>query len=141
MLPIIDPQDEPLLRAHAWRRDTRPYFRARIGGRMVALHRVIAGAARGQIVDHIDGDPMNCRRSNLRICSDAESARNRGRKRSSKSPYKGVWQKPSGRWQAIIMADKKFRCLGVYDTPEDAARAYNVAAIDLHGAFARLNPV
>jgi hypothetical protein len=141
MKPLLDEIDQALWAAHAWRRDARPYFRARIKGKMLALHRVIADAAPGQIVDHIDGDPMNCRRSNLRVCDSSGSARNRGRKRTSKSPYKGVWLKPSGRWQAIIMVDKKFKSLGVHDTAELAARAYDVAAKRLHGEFARLNGV
>lgn len=139
MQPIVDPEDAELLANHAWRCDHRPYFRARIAGKMVALHRVIAGASKGQIVDHIDGNPLNCRRSNLRTCDPIGNARNRGRKRTSKSPYKGVWQKPSGRWQSIIMDAGKFHNLGVFDTPEAAAAAYDKAALRLHGEFARLN--
>lgn len=136
---IVDAEDEELLRSRSWKRDHRPYFRARVNGKLVSLHRVIAGAAPGDIVDHIDGNPLNCRRGNLRVCSVEESARNRGRKSTSKSPYKGVWQKPSGRWQAIIMVDRKFHCLGVHDTAELAAAAYDRAAIAMHGAFARTN--
>lgn len=141
MEPIVDPQDAKLLASHAWRCDHRPYFRARIGGKMVSLHRIIAGAIKGQIVDHIDGNPLNCRRSNLRICDPTGSARNRGRKHTSRSPYKGVWQKPSGRWQAIIMDAGKFHNLGVFDTPEDAASAYDIKAVELHGEFARINNI
>lgn len=140
MLPIVDAIDEPLLRSRAWKAYGRhQYFRATIQGEPVLLHRLIVGAKAGQIVDHINGDKLDCRRSNLRICDWSESNANRRGRKDSKSPYKGITQTPNRKWLAQIMKEKKFFRIGLFDNPEDAARAYDAAAVRLHGVFAKTN--
>lgn len=136
----IDPEDQHLLRNKAWElvgRDTK-YLRARIDGKKRLLHRVIAGAKDGEFVDHINGNPLDNRRANLRVCTFEEGARNRRKKTTSPVPYKGIF--PAGRrWQARIQHQGKQFHLGMFATAEDAARAYDKAAIELHGEFARPN--
>lgn len=103
------------------------------------LHRYVLGASKGQYVDHIDRDKLNNLRSNLRICTGQQNVCNRPQQ---KGQYKGVHQaRESGKWIAQITVQYKTKHLGSFDTPKEAALAYNSAAIHLHGEFAFLNAV
>lgn len=145
MTPIVDSEDAHLLVDHSWQpqlaKNGAAYFKAKIGGENVYLHRLIVGAASKQLVDHRNGDTLNNRRCNLRICTRSQSNANRRRRSDSRAPYRGITQTPSGRWLAQIMAEKKFTRIGLFDTPEDAAAAYDKKAIELHGEFARINNI
>lgn len=105
----------------------------------IYMHRLIMGLTHGdkKYVDHINGDKIDNRRGNLRICTNAENMRNRGRTASNTSGYKGVYRgRQPGRWRALIMVDGKTISLGQYDHPEEAYAAYCKAAAELHGEFA-----
>lgn len=101
----------------------------------VLLHRVIANAAPGQFVDHIDGDGLNCRKSNLRIATRQQNAWN-ARPRNNASGFKGV-RKLRGRFDARITVNGEVLFLGCFDTAEQAAQAYAQASARLHGEFGR----
>lgn len=135
---LIDPEDSHLLSGHSWSRHGK-YRRATINGRKVYLHRMIAGASRGQIVDHKNGDANDNRRINLRIVDRVGSNQNRARRNDSRAPYKGITKPKKGRWVAQIMAHKQYIRIGTFDTAEEAARAYDEAARRLHGSYARVN--
>lgn len=91
------------------------------------------------VVDHIDRNPLNNRRSNLRLITHAENLANSAPRKGRK--YKGVFPKRN-RWEAKIMVKMVLHRLGhSFKTAEDAARAYNEAAIRLIGPTAWLNPV
>lgn len=114
----------------------------REGKRITYLHIVIMRPPKGFRVDHIDGNGLNCRRANLRVCSHAENLQNRPKSRNNTAGYKGVcWNKAARKWQAQILANGKKTYLGLHLTPEEAAIAYNEAAIQYHGSFARLNEI
>lgn len=118
------------------------YFTGRRGDLHVYLHRLIAGARKGEVVDHINGNSLDNRKANLRICTKAENSRNRKLGPTNKSGFKGVsWEAHTGKWRAKIGTDHKQITIGRFDTKEDAARAYNEAAIKYHGPFARLNQI
>lgn len=105
-----------------------------------SLHRLIAGCEDGQLVDHINGNGLDNRRSNLRLCSHVENMQNRRMHRNNQSGHKGVYFDPdlNGRpWRAQIRAHGKKHCLGRFDTAEQACEAYKNAALRLHGPFAR----
>lgn len=108
----------------------------------VRLHRFLLDAPDGMQVDHANGDPRDNRRINLRLCSLNENIRNRGVGRKKHPiPYKGVIfrdgdARPFG---AAIRAGAEKLYLGSFNTAEEAAAAYDQAAIRLHGEFARLN--
>ena len=141
MQPIVDPEDLPLLQSRAWKVHGKQasYFKARFGRSIYYLHRLIAGAGPGQIVDHINGDTLDCRRANLRLCDRSESNMNRRARKDSRAPYKGITETKSGRWLAQIMKAKQYHRIGLFDTPIEAATAYDTAAVRLHGAFAKTN--
>ena len=104
-----------------------------------AIHRFILGISDSNIeVDHIDGNTMNNSRNNLRIANSAENSRNRGKNKNNKSGYKGVYfHKNYGKWAALICVNYQKFNLGYFDTPEDAYEAYKIAALELHGDFAK----
>jgi hypothetical protein len=104
----------------------------------IYLHRFILGITDPKIrVDHQDGDGLNCRRSNIRVSTPSLNTANAG-KRPGSNPYKGVLKRGS-RWIARIKVNYTSRHLGTFDTPEEAARAYDRAAVETFGEFARLN--
>lgn len=136
---LIDDKDLILLDSFRWVISSKGYVitNQKNGG---ALHRIITGAQKGDIVDHINGDKLDNRRSNLRICTNAQNLMNRGFNKNNKSGYKGVsFQKSANKWEAKIMVDKRSYYLGLFMTKEAAAKAYNIAAKKLHGEFAKLN--
>lgn len=115
-------------------------------GRTELLHRLILARAlgrelkKGELCDHIDRNPLNNTRSNLRVASFSENSRNRAATKRNTSGYKGVsWHKGCKRWQAGIHINGKFFFLGNFDTRAEAARAYDTAAKELFGEFAALN--
>lgn len=101
------------------------------------LHTFITG---WPYADHLNGDGLDNQRTNLRPTTHAQNMFNKRLYRNSTSGFKGVTRRRSdGRWQAQIQANKKHRHLGYFDAAEDAARAYDAAARELHGEYARLN--
>lgn len=116
---------------------------------MIRMHREIMGCVKGDgtIVDHEDGNTLDNRKQNLRFATNTENTRN-ARPKNGKS-YKGVHfdgrKKLAKPWEARICAGEKTqhkeRYLGRFATAEEAALAYNEAARELHGEYARLNEV
>lgn len=103
----------------------------------VRMHTLITG---WDYVDHINGNGLDNRRGNLRPANDALNSRNRQRRSDNKSGFKGVHlHKGSGRWQANVNVDGRRLYLGLHNTAEAAARAYDEAARCAFGSFARLN--
>jgi hypothetical protein len=105
------------------------------------LHRLIMYCPRNLTVDHIDGNPLNNRKSNLRLATTSENASNR-RKAPNKTGYIGVQFVGSCRrnpWRVYVAHKMKKTFLGYFPTAEVAARAYDEKAKQLKGDFARLN--
>lgn len=111
------------------------YVHRNVGGRTTYLHRLIAGAAAGQYVDHRNGDTLNNRRHNLRICSQSQNLANM---RPRPGHYKGVAARRGG-WLARVSLKSGEVRAGVYDTAEEAAAAYDHLLVALFGEFARTN--
>jgi len=104
------------------------------------LHRRILNAPSGIQVDHRNGDTLDFRRDNLRLCSQYQNQANRGKPVTNTSGYKGVtWAKRENKWHSQITVNGKCRSLGYYKTAREAAIAYNEAASNSLGEFARLN--
>jgi hypothetical protein len=94
-------------------------------------------------IDHINGNGLDCRRENMRVCTNAENRRNM-RKTRGASRFKGVAKCRTNAnriWHAYIWFNNRKINLGCYPTEEEAARAYNAAALQYHGEFACLNEI
>lgn len=138
---LVDEADLPLVSGHRWGLNTTStpstaYARCSIGGKEITMHRLIAGAGRGVCVDHINGNGLDNRRANLRLCTHRQNIANT-KPRSGR--FKGVSRTKNGTWRAVIHAGHKQRHIGIYKTEEEAARAFDAAAFEMHGVFARLN--
>ena len=107
------------------------------------LHRLVVGAKRGEMVDHINHDKLDNRKENLRLCTPAQNNWNRKVKKSKRTGYIGVWKDYGKRYgfSAMITVNGKRTYLGRFNTKEKAALAYNEAAVRLKGEFAVLNVV
>jgi hypothetical protein len=150
MVVIVDNADFDWLNQFKWyaheARNTfyaaRKELRADGKEHMLKMHRLIMDAQPKMIVDHRDGNGLNNQRLNLRVASDQQNKCNRPAQSNNTSGFKGVsWSKASGKWLAQIASNGEHKYLGLYLTPLDAAYAYNEAAKELHGEFARLNNV
>jgi hypothetical protein len=101
------------------------------------MHRQILGCDKD--VDHINHQTLDNRRLNLRPATKSQNAANQAKRKGS-SKYKGVsWYKNYRKWVAQIGAQNQRIRLGYFVSEEDAGRAYDSAAIALHGKFAHLN--
>ena len=102
------------------------------------MHTLLTGF---RLVDHRNGDTLDNRRSNLREATYSQNAMNRRANQGSRTGFKGVnWSgERTQRWQVRIMKEGKRHFIGNFDTPEEGAFAYDIAARELHGEFARLN--
>lgn len=149
MAAIVDDEDYSFLLSFTWFADPcsprRKTFRARhnfcVNGstRALLMHRLVAAVSHADVVDHINHNPLDNRRCNLRICSHEENAFNRINTKHS-SVYKGVtWHKAANAWCAQIASNGIKRHLGCFKDELDAAAAYDTAAILIHGEFACTN--
>ena len=92
------------------------------------LHQFIMNAPKGMCTDHINGDPLDNRRQNLRVCTQSENAQNRGKQKNNTSGYKGVFANGK-RWMARIRLDGKDKYLGNFKTRAEAGRVRDRATV------------
>ena len=140
---IASVEDLPLLSKYRWGIDGkgRAYTNWR-SGQYEAMHRIIMPPPEGMVIDHINSDYLDNRRENLRICTHAENLKNQRPSRSAAVKYKGVSKDLDGRkkpYRAKIAADGKHKTIGSFETPEQAAKAYDEEATRLHGEYAKTN--
>lgn len=105
------------------------------------MHRLILNAPENMEVDHINGNRLDNRRENLRLCNSSQNKCNRGPRKDNKSGYKGVsWHGQRQKWTVRIKTPYgKYLSLGLYDDKKEAAMAYNKASVEYHGEFAFIN--
>lgn len=144
-IALVSDEDFDLLLKYKWyyskNGKSKAYVRTTINNKKIYMHRFIMNCPIDKDVDHIDGNPLNNQRENLRICNNFENNRNQKLSIRNKSGYKGVFydKRYLNPWRAYIIVNKKQISLGNFSTAKDAALAYNEAAIKYHKEFARLN--
>jgi len=144
---IVDDEDYPRLAESEWYAIgsvSGPYAardEAIVGRRQcIYMHRTIAGATPTDGVDHVNGNGLDNRRSNLRLANQSQNMGNAQLSRANGSGFKGVtWDGARGRWQAKVMVKGRTIHLGRFDDRLQAAKAYDVAAEKCFGEFARTN--
>jgi hypothetical protein len=126
---------------HAFLSATGRFYAARtVHDRKQYLHHFLLGYLNGLEIDHIDGNPLNNRKANLRFVTHQQNHMNRLPRRNTTSKYKGVhFHKKSNRWRAAIKKDGKYIEIGTFKKEDDAARCYDLVAKKLFGEFCRLN--
>lgn len=154
---LVDDADYELVIPYSWHVVQRirpngsiwgPYAHAYLGGgravrRLSLMHRMLMPGV--PEIDHKDGNGLNCQRWNLREVTRAQNMANASKRLSNKglptsSPWKGVsWREDRGKWRAYIFDGGHQYQLGHFDEETDAARAYDAAAREMFGPFARLN--
>lgn len=107
-------------------------------GVTIKMHREILGATPGQRVDHKNQNPLDNRKENLRLANNSQNIANAKRYAGARHPYKGV-AVCGAKWRAEIRVNGKHQHLGVFETITQAARAYDRAAVQHFGEFARPN--
>jgi HNH endonuclease len=144
---LIDDEDAERVLAHKWMYNynhTPAHGYAVRRGKQrenqasVRMHRFILDAPPNMHVDHINGNGLDNRKENLRLATHIQNAQNQRLPRNNTSGFKGVGRKYD-RWEARIVANRKRVYIGLFNTKEEAARAYDAAAMLLHGEFARFN--
>jgi hypothetical protein len=149
MVAMVDDEDFPLVSAFRWTYSEIPFGttgyaygpagQEKSGPGTKMCHFLVRPPS-GMTVDHINGDGLDNRRSNLRICTRAENCRNRRKqRRPTASIYKGVQRCKPARWRAVIRACGVQRHLGTFRDEVEAAKAYDLAARKFHGSFACVN--
>lgn len=109
-------------------------------GKTEYMHRVIAKTPNGKFTDHVNQDKLDNRGTNLRTCNKAQNSMNRTKQINNTSGHKGVsWNRRLEKWESYIWKSGKKTFLGYFTSLNEAARAYNIKALELHGSFAKLN--
>lgn len=140
---IVDEDDYKSLSKHKWCIGNHGYALRRVDNRIVLMHRLICGATKGQMVDHINRRKLDNRRKNLRTASKQGNAANsKKRNYKSSSRYKGVtYIENSNKYLSRITVNYKTIRLGLYKSETEAARAYDEAAEDFFGDFSNTNQI
>lgn len=108
----------------------------------ISMHRVVASTPNGMVTDHVNGNRIDNRRSNLRVCNSSENISCSGMHSNNKSGYKGVsWSKEYRKWRAKLTKNRVQVYSRLFETAEDAALAYNAASLKYNGEFAYQNKV
>lgn len=130
---MVDNEDFEKLKDFNWSIINKVYVENREFGQ---IHRYIMNAPDNMLVDHKDGNPLNNRRSNLRLANHQQNMWNS----KGRVGLKGVTlRKDTNRWSASITKDGVSYILGCFATEEEAGRAYDAKAKELFGEFAYLN--
>ena len=133
---MIDVCDYDKVKDYKWFVTAQGYAGTNINGNGVLLHRHIMNPNDGEQVDHINGDPIDNRSSNLRCVTPQQNSWNTRAKCTSSSGHKGVW-KINSRWEVSMHIEGKKTYLGRFSTLEEALEVRNAAYREHHGDFAR----
>jgi hypothetical protein len=138
---IVDDLDYALLSQYKWKANggynTWYAYRCE-GNKTIAMHREILCASKGVQVDHANGNGLDNRRINIRLCTQSQNNANIGKTSRNQSGFKGV-TKSHRKWVASLSKDGHKILIGSFNTKQEAAQAYDEAARKYHGEFAKTN--
>lgn len=128
---LVDASDHAQLARHRWRLQEHGYavrheYIDHTHSRSIRMHRQIMGVTDPEThIDHINGDKLDNRRTNLRVATRSQNEQNRsGLNQNNRSGHRGVhWSKSEQKWKVQVTLDRKVHCLGTFDDLEEAARS------------------
>ena len=139
---LVDDEDYMRVNIFRWHLMSRGYAARDMGRKKILMHRFILGVVTNMYVDHINGDGLDNRKENLRFATQRQNLGNSRRRVDNKTGFKGVhYYKRDCSYKATIKAAGRNKHLGYFKTAEEAALAYNRAAIEIFGEFAQINKV
>jgi hypothetical protein len=139
-IALVDDYDYEYLSRFVWYYTKGYAIRKGTFGETISMHREIVNVPKGMDVDHKNGDRMDNQKSNLRIVTRQQNNWNSANKRNSSSEFKGVsWHSTTKQWRAAIRIDGVKTLIGTFKDERHAAMAYDIAAKDIQGEYARLN--
>jgi hypothetical protein len=142
LFALVDTADRERVSRYTWCASgtgKRMYAYRNDHGRTVAMHRFLTNCPKGMVVDHIDGNGLNNRQSNLRVCTQQQNLYN-SRPKGKSSKYKGVCRdKAKNKWVVHIWYNRRNIFVGRFDDEIEAARAYDRKAYEFFGEYAYLN--
>lgn len=130
---LVDAEDFSMLKNHSWCKRVAGYAVSRMNNKIVNMHRLIMGNPVGMTIDHINGNKLDNRKSNLRICTHSNNSKNHAVK--NKYGISGIRDVPSG-YSVRIMVNYKAIYIGTYKTLAEAIEARKNAEIKYYGEFA-----
>lgn len=135
---LVSDEDFGVINGSSLHLDNKGYVKIHHGRNWSKLHRVLTNCPDNLEVDHINGDKLDNRRENLRICTRSENARNKGLTKNNKSGVAGVsWDEARNKWMASIKLNKKSYNLGRFDKIEDAIRIRKDSEQKMFGVYRR----
>jgi hypothetical protein len=142
----VDDEDYEKFKDFPWRKSQHGYAiickAVNKRSKTFHLHREIMNAPEGLYVDHINGDPLDNRKENLRLVTHSQNMFNVKNYVTNKSGYRGVsWHALRNKWRARLNYKGTGIHIGLFDSKEEAALAYNIKASEMYGEYARLNVV
>ena len=141
---IVDDEDYESLIDYKWCLNNKGYaVRAkRLPERgIILMHRVIMNAQSGQMLDHRNRNRLDNRKINLRFCNKSQNSANAKLNIKNSSGFKGVCRHTSGKWVAYVSRNSQQIYIGLFNSADQAAKAYNNSAKKLYGDFALLNKI
>jgi len=133
---LIDREDYEKTRHFYWSLNSQGYPISVINGKHKRLHLFLIDKPQGMVIDHINGNKLDNRKCNLRICTSKQNAMNTKVAKSNELGILGVSKTKHGRYRARIMVNRKEINLGHYEKIEDAIEARRLAEIKYFGEYA-----
>lgn len=139
---LFDAEDFELIRPHKWRLTRDGYLLTSSPANRqtgIYIHRLIMNPSPDMQIDHINGNKLDNRRCNLRVCTRQQNHCNVPPHKDKKSRFKGVTKDADGRWLAKLKANGVHTYIGRFKDEADAALAYNLVACEKYGEFSYYN--
>lgn len=121
-----------------WYSSSNLYVRSYKNRKPIYLHRFIMSCPKNKVVDHINGDVLDNRKCNLRICTKKQNLQNRQLQKNNKSGFRGVYKNKKS-WRAFVSLNGVTKHLGSFKTKKEAADNRDKAASTYYGMYANLN--
>jgi hypothetical protein len=139
LFALVDDEDYDLVSKFSWHKHKALYGERYYASANVKMHRLVLDAKPGEIIDHINGDPLDNRKENLRICTPSQNQQNT-QSRGGSSRYKGVsYHKKKNKWVGSFSANGKSYYCGAFESEDECACAVDQKRLEICGEFAVLN--